>query len=89
MHPETLSAVMSSAVVIVMVLVGLFTAWRSWKRQRTFSWCALGTSALIAACASGKPDTVVTNKILLLTTIAVGLQIVYDGYKQQKARKAG
>jgi len=88
MRPETLASVMSSSIVVGMVLVGLFTAWRSWRRNRTFSWCALGTSALIAACASGKPNTAITNKILLLTTIAVGLQIVYDGYKHQKANKA-
>lgn len=88
MRPEILSTIMSSAILSGMVLVGFFTAWRSWKRQRTFSWCALGTSALIAACASGKPDTAVTNKIFVLTAIAVGLQIVYDSYKQQKASKA-
>ena len=87
MSQDGLSAAMSSSVIFVMVLVGLFVAWRSWKRQRTLSWSALGTSALIAAFASGKPDPAVTNKIFLLTAIAVGLQIAYDGYKQQKARQ--
>ncbi|WP_296649891.1 hypothetical protein [Paraburkholderia sp.] len=87
MRPDALSAVMSSAILIGMVLFCLFTARRSWKRQRTLSWCSLGASALIAVFASGKPDPAVTNKIFLLTAIAVGLQIVYDTYQQQNVSK--
>jgi hypothetical protein len=77
-----LQSLFGAALPGLMMLVSLFSAKIYWRRYRLLSYCAIGFCVMMLDYMSngGRFDTL-AQRAVLLTAIAVGLQIAWDGYR--------
>ena len=82
-----LQSLFGAALPGLMMLVSLFLAKIFWRRYRLLSYSAIGLCVMMLDYMSngGRFDTL-AQRALLLTAIAVGLQIAWDG-RRHRARR--
>ena len=84
----------STSVVVAfmgcLALFWLFLARYYWRRMRTFSCTCIGLCAVMLGYVSdGMQFEALARGAFVVTVIAVGLQIAWDGYKAQKRAGEG
>lgn len=77
------NALFETVLIGFMALTSLFFAKLYWRRNRVFSYCAIGLCVMLLDYMSNDNhfDSPLAHRAMLLTAIAVGLQIAWDGYR--------
>lgn len=82
-----LQSLFEAALPGLLALISLFFAKIYWRRYRLLSYCAIGFCVMMLDYMSngGRFDAL-GQRAMLLTAIAVGLQIAWDG-RRHRARR--
>ncbi|MGG1944851.1 hypothetical protein AB1286_08580 [Trinickia sp. NRRL B-1857] len=77
-----LQALFNAALPGLMALASLFFARIYWRRYRILSYCSIGFCVMLLDYTSngGRFDAL-AQRAMMLTAIAIGLQIAWDGYR--------
>ncbi|MCQ0031257.1 hypothetical protein EFP18_21495 [Burkholderia glumae] len=79
------NALFTTALLGVMALAALGFAKFYWRRNRVFSYCSAGLCLmLLDYMSNGGHFDALSHRVLLLTMVAVGLQIAFDGYRASR-----
>jgi hypothetical protein len=83
--PAAFQSLFETAVLGFMALAAMLFAKINWRRNRVFSYCSIGLCVMLLDYMSNNGHfDALSRRAMLLTALAVGLQIAWDGYRASR-----